>query len=136
VLLVDGNHHHQIPLIAALRKAGYWVLHAAGGATAEAISRTLQHPIHVLVAREEIKRMSGADLARRLTRQRPDIRALLMRRHSKGVETEGADPAPTVEQPESAVIEDPFAPAEFCSRVSELLASTHYRNEDAVRVIA
>jgi hypothetical protein len=60
-----------------------------------------------------MKRMNSAELARRVTRQRPDIEVLLMRRRSRSVEREGAEPAPTVEKSDSAVVEDPFTPEEL-----------------------
>ena len=135
VLLVDDNHHHRIPLVPALRMRGYRVLHAAGAESAEAICRTTRHPIHILVAREEMKRMDGADLARRLKLERPDIQILLMRsRHfGRGLTTE--EPTASIEKPDSALIQDPFTPAELCERVSGLLASSESCNEKTVHVI-
>lgn len=52
------------------------------------------------------ERISGAELARRLTRQRPDIRILLMRRQRKGPKPDEVEATSLVENPGSAVIDD------------------------------
>lgn len=130
VLLVDDSHHQRIPLVPALRKRGYRVLHAAGAESAEAISRTSKYPIHALLAREEMKRMNGADVARRLTLGRPDIRVLLTGLQRAGPKPNAVEPAASIERPGSALIEDPFRPVEPRNRVRGLLASSGSCNEE------
>jgi CheY-like chemotaxis protein len=83
-----------------------------------------------------MKGMNGAELARRLTRQRPDLRVLLMRHPIDRPALEGAEPANTVEKPGGALIEDPFTPAELCDRVADVLASTGSGSEKVVHAIA
>jgi hypothetical protein len=52
------------------------------------------------------ERISGAELARRLTRQCPDIRILLMRRQRNGPKPDGVEATSLVENRGSAVIDD------------------------------
>jgi CheY-like chemotaxis protein len=118
VLLVDDNHHHRIPIRRALRDQGHSVLYAADGASAEAISRASQLEIDALVACAEMKRMSGFELGRRVRRMRPDLRVLLMSRHSAG-----PDQAHRAGERGYAMIEEPFTPEQLCRELRDLLAS-------------
>lgn len=120
VLLVDDNHHHRIPIRRALRDHGHSVLYAADGASGEAIARTSQLEIDALVACADMKRMSGFELGRRLRRMHPDVRVLLMSRHSAGPEV-----AHRAYEPGFAVIEEPFTPERLCRELKGLLASPH-----------
>jgi CheY-like chemotaxis protein len=118
VLLVDDNHHHRKPLIAALRDQGHTVLHAADGVSGEALCRASQRQIDALVACADMKCMCGFELARRVGGMRPDIRVLLMWRPF-----EGPEEAHRAYERGYAVIEEPFTPEELCSRLSGLLVS-------------
>jgi hypothetical protein len=108
------------PLGSATRPSPLPIPQIAGSSR----SATAPNPIHALIAREEMKHMNGAHLARRLPRPHPDIQVQLMRRPGNRPELEVAERAPAVEKPDSALIEDPFTPATLCKRVSERLASS------------
>jgi DNA-binding response OmpR family regulator len=121
VILVDDNPHYRIPLLRALRDQGHSVLSAADGASGENLFRTSQIEIDALVARADMNRMSGFELARRVRRARPEIRVLLMSRHPEGrAETHCAY------ERGYAVIEEPFTRKQLCRRLSGLLASPRY----------
>ncbi len=118
VLLVDDNPHHRIPHFRALRDQGHCVLHAADGASGEALSRASQLEIDALVACADMKRMCSFELARRVVRMRPEVRVLLMWRHFAGPEE-----ARRAYERGDAVIEEPFTPQELCRRLTGLLGS-------------
>jgi DNA-binding response OmpR family regulator len=118
VLLVDDNQPHRTPLLRALRDQGHTVLHAADGASGEALCWASQLEIDALVACADMKGMCGFELARRVGRMRPEVRVLLMWRHF-----EGPEEAHRAYARGYAVIEEPFTPEELCRRLSGLLAS-------------
>jgi len=108
VVLVDDNHHHRIPLLRALRAAGYNVLHAADGARGEDLFLTSLREPEALIACAEMRRMSGFELARRIRSTLPGIAVLLMSRSA----IDCGFP----------VIEEPFTPEELTHRLAQLLA--------------
>jgi CheY-like chemotaxis protein len=116
ILLVDDNVRHRILLLRALRDQGHSVLHAADGASGEALCRASRLKIDALVACADLKRMSGFELARRMVRLRPEVRVLLMCRHLAGPEE-----AHRACERGYAVIEEPFTPEELCRRLTGLL---------------
>jgi CheY-like chemotaxis protein len=118
VLLVDDNHHHRIPLLRALREQGYSVLYAADAVSGDALCRASQLEIDALVACADMKRMCGFELARRVGRMRPEVRALLMWRHF-----ERPEEAHRAYEHGYAGIEEPFTPEQLCRRLTGLLAS-------------
>jgi DNA-binding response OmpR family regulator len=117
VLLVD-DQHHRAPLLRALRDQKHTVLYADDGASGENLFRTSQLEIDALVARADMNRMSGFELARRLRRVRPEIRVLLVCRHFAG-----PDEAHAARERGYPVIEEPFTPEDLCRRLAGLLAS-------------
>jgi len=118
VLLVDDDHHHRTPLLRALRDQKHTVLYAADGASGENLFQTSQLEIDALVACADMNRMCGFELAHRLRRVRPEIRALLMCRHFAG-----PDEARGARERGYPVIEEPFTSEELCRRLTGLLAS-------------
>jgi two-component system OmpR family response regulator len=118
VLLVDDDPRRRVRLLRALRDQGHSVLHAADGPSGEILCRASPLEINALVARADMKRMCGFELARRVGRVRREIRTLLMWR-----DFDGSDEAHRAFERGYAVIEEPFTPEELCRRLADLLAS-------------
>jgi CheY-like chemotaxis protein len=77
ILVVDDEDQLRKLKRTLLERAGYAVLLAASGSEALAISRGFAGDIHLLVSDIEMQGMSGLDLARRMTAERPSMRVLL-----------------------------------------------------------
>jgi DNA-binding response OmpR family regulator len=123
VLLVDDNHHHRIPLLRALRAQRYNVLYAADGARGEDLSRTSLREIDALIASAEMRRMSGFELARRVRSARPKIAVLLM-----CGSLASPDHAGNPFESGFPVIEEPFTPKQFTSRLAEVLSASRSKD--------
>jgi CheY-like chemotaxis protein len=116
VLLVDDNHHCRIPLLRALRAENYDVLYAADGVRGEDLCRTTFHEIDALIARAQMRRMSGFELARRVRRSRPEIAVLLM-----GSSFASRELAVTAQRRDFPLLEEPFTAEQLTLRLAEVL---------------
>ena len=116
VLLVEDRQNLRTVLAQLLQDFGYEVLSA--GSPQEAIEIVAAHPgtIHVLLTDVVMPRMSGADLARRVTAQRPDVRVLYMSGHAPDAVLR----AGVLEQ-KAAFLQKPFTPELLASKLREVL---------------
>jgi CheY-like chemotaxis protein len=116
LLLVEDDEM----ILAVARKAlaghGYDVLAAASGPEALEVAASTSRPIHLLITDVVMPRMSGRELAARLTGLRPGLRVLYSSGYAAtgivddGVLEEGID-----------FLQKPYSPAALAARVREVL---------------
>jgi CheY-like chemotaxis protein len=78
VLLAEDEASVRRMLARTLRDAGYVVIEAQDGAEALRLGRQQLDSVDAVVTDVEMPRLSGIDLARRLTRHRPDLPVLFI----------------------------------------------------------
>jgi PAS domain S-box-containing protein len=116
VLFVEDEGALRTIAERVLRKRGYTVLSAGGGAEALAIAERHDGPIDLLVTDVVMPAMSGQELAERLLALRLDIPVLFMTGYSmEAVANHG------VLRPGSHLLNKPFGPHDLALAVSELL---------------
>jgi CheY-like chemotaxis protein len=118
VLLVEDEPAVRTAQRRMLERAGYDVVEAADGAAA--IDRFVEAPIDLLISDLVMPGpMSGADVAERLRRDRPELHALFVTGYggdllrARGIKVDGAT---------SAVLEKPFSEQELLAAVAGTLA--------------
>jgi len=116
VLVVDDTEVVRNAVARDLRGVGYSVL-AAGNAT-EALLLSDQHkgPIHLLVADVVMPGMNGRELARHLSRRRPDLKVVFMTGYDKDT-IASEDPVDASE----TVLYKPFSSLELFAALGKLL---------------
>ena len=112
ILLVEDEETIRRLLSDALSQSGYAVL--AASAAAEAIELLRANDVDLLVSDVVMSGMSGPDLARIATTERPDLRVLLMSGYTHA-------PDELLTGPDAAFIGKPFSPKTFVAKVRELL---------------
>jgi CheY-like chemotaxis protein len=116
VLLVEDEPMVRAFVRDVLRLHGYTVLEAPGGEEALRICGAHPAPIHLLLTDVVMPRMSGRELAERLTRLRPETRVLFMTGYTDDAVfrhgIRGGDPA---------LIEKPFTPDALSRKIRETL---------------
>ncbi len=99
-----------------LETKGYAVLAAADGPEALRVAALHQGTIHILVTDVVMPGMSGREVGRRLTAERPDMRVLYLSGHADdSIVSHG------VLEPGLAFLQKPFTPENLARRVRELL---------------
>lgn len=112
ILVVDDTDAVRELCADVLVSAGYRVLSAASAEEAlEQLTRAVE-PIAAVLSDITMPKQSGADLARTLTAQWPDLRVLLM--SGSQIEVPGNLP----------FLPKPFSPATLVGRVRELLGDS------------
>ena len=116
VLLVEDEAELRELVRASLEERGYRVLVAAGGEEAIRISREHANPVHLLITDIVMPEMSGADVARRVRRQRPSMQVLYMSGYTDVAlhHTEGTGPT-------MHFISKPFTPSALARKVREII---------------
>jgi CheY-like chemotaxis protein len=95
-----------------LFRAGYAILAAAHGIEASELSRTYPDHIHLLVTDARTPGMSGLDLCKRLMRERPGMRAIIISGGDRDLQE--ADGIP--------ILCRPFTSTDLIEAVHQLLA--------------
>ena len=90
ILLVDDNDHGLVARKSVLAELGYQVRTARNGE--EALERFSEESFHLVVTDYRMPKMNGAELIRRLRRDRPGVPIVLLSGH---VATLGLDEAST-----------------------------------------
>jgi CheY-like chemotaxis protein len=117
VLLVEDEDRVRALARLALAGSGYTVLEAPGGQEALDLCRRQQGPIHLLVTDIVMPKMSGRELADRVTSLRPDIKILFL----SGYPEDAALHQGATEGAARAFLQKPFTPAVLARRVREVL---------------
>ncbi len=78
ILLAEDDPDVRVVIERVLREAGHEVLAAGGGHEALARSRTFNGTIHLLVSDVVMPDLNGAELAKQLLLERPDLRVLFV----------------------------------------------------------
>lgn len=81
ILIVDDEPLIRNLLQSVLRRQGYTVLLATGGADALEVLKTNWEPVHLVVTDMQMPGMSGLDLAHRLATDYPRAKVLFMSGH-------------------------------------------------------
>jgi two-component system, cell cycle sensor histidine kinase and response regulator CckA len=110
VLLVEDSEPVRLLMRRVLETLGYAVLSAADGETALRLSQEHRGPLHLLVTDLVMPGVGGRDLARLLSRSRPDLRVLFASGYP-GEPSEGP----------SMVLHKPFSPSALAVKVREIL---------------
>ena len=116
ILMVEDEEVVRQVTRKMLETKGYKVLEAAGGPAALALSAQHRGAIQLLLTDVLMPEMSGKDLAKRLTRRRPETRVLFMSGH-----TENAIVHHGVLEPGIAFIQKPFRLEALRHKVREVL---------------
>jgi PAS domain S-box-containing protein len=116
ILLVEDEAEVRDLAREILELAGYRVLEAISPEEAERISRDETSPIHLLLTDVVMPRMSGRQLAERLTEERPDTRVLYMSGYTDDAIVHHGVPGQG-----TAFLSKPFTPADLARRVREVL---------------
>jgi PAS domain S-box-containing protein len=116
VLLVEDEDAVRATAREALESTGYTVIEARDGVEALQVAAAYPRPIHLLVSDVVMPRMGGGELARRLAAARPGVRVLFVSGHADDARIQHG-----VAEPGGALIQKPFALADFARTVRETL---------------
>jgi two-component system cell cycle sensor histidine kinase/response regulator CckA len=118
VLLVEDEAEVRNVACVILRRYGYHVLEALSGGDALLICEQYAGTIHVLLTDVVMPRMSGRDLAQRLTPLRPGIKVLFMSGY-----TDDAIVHHGVLSSEVSFIQKPLTPQRLLAKLREVLGT-------------
>jgi CheY-like chemotaxis protein len=116
VLLVEDRADLRRALAEFLSDEGYDVAEAASGEEALDLAGTTQRPFDVAVSDVVMPGMGGLELVRRLAREQPGIRLLLMSAQATDLPSDGQPLPEGVE-----FLPKPFGPRDLARRIRELL---------------
>ena len=119
ILLVEDEEQVRAIADSVLRRQGYRVLCARSPGEALLQSEQHQGPIHLLLTDVVMPQMSGPELARRLSEQRPETKILCMSGY-----TDDAVMRHGVIEGGVAFVQKPFTPASLGAKVREVLDSS------------
>ena len=100
---------------AILEEDGYFVLTAGNGEVALLLSQQYPGHIHLLLTDVVMPNMSGVELSKRISAERPGIQIVLMSGHSF---VENINPM-------HAFLQKPFVPEQLSDTIKELLPLRH-----------
>ncbi len=126
ILLVEDDEALRELATRILRQHGYTVLPASGGAEAELLCRRFEGTIHLLLSDVVMPGMSGAKLARRLRRQRPDIRVLFISGY-----TDNAILQHGILKSTTAFLQKPFTANSLADKVANILEAQEGEKDEA-----
>jgi two-component system cell cycle sensor histidine kinase/response regulator CckA len=116
VLLVEDEDNIRQPAVEILESRGYRVLSAPDAGQALAVAEKHRGPIHILVTDVVMPGLSGSQLAKRLARQRPEMRVLYISGYPEDAITHHG-----VLDSRQHFLQKPFPPGQFVERVREVL---------------
>ncbi|HET7488421.1 MAG TPA: ATP-binding protein [Acidimicrobiales bacterium] len=119
VLVVEDDAAVRALVVRMLREGGYSAVDAAGPATALELAARPDVRIDVVLTDLLMPTMSGADLASRLHRVRPELPVIFMSAYSADVLHELVSEGPT-----SIVLAKPFTPRQLLDAVHAALAAS------------
>ena len=99
ILLVEDDVHVQYFIWKLLKAAGFTVLTAGNGELALAASRSHPGPIDLLLTDMQMPRMSGLELCRNISEERPGIKVLVMSGDLQGREQTSMNGLPFLQKP-------------------------------------
>jgi nitrogen-specific signal transduction histidine kinase/ActR/RegA family two-component response regulator len=102
-----------------LEREGYRVLAASNAAEAQRLVEESRRPIQLLITDVVMPKMSGRELAQRVSALHPDIRVLYMSGY-----TDAAVVGSGILQKDVAFLQKPFTPAALSHKVREVLEAT------------
>ncbi|MGH7436689.1 MAG: ATP-binding protein, partial [Polyangiaceae bacterium] len=114
ILLVEDDAQVRTAVATALRRSGYTVVESENAGEALLICEQLATPIDLLLADVVLPRMTGRELATRLSPTRPAMKVLYMSGHVP--ESLLDDPAVA-----GSIIEKPVTPANLLGKVREVI---------------
>jgi len=85
ILVVDDDTNILNSVCALLVDSNYKVLRAGSGKEAFQQSKDYKNEIHLLLSDFQMEGMSGVDLATKMTRERPQLKVLLMSGFTEGM---------------------------------------------------
>ncbi len=115
VLVVEDDHLVRETVREYLRGAGYDVLEAGDGLTAQQIGRSLDH-LDLVLTDMVLPGTTGAELAKQLTAMRPEARVVFMSAHPREVLLDARRL-----EPGDDLLHKPFGEHELLTRVREAL---------------
>jgi PAS domain S-box-containing protein len=117
VLLVDDENAVRALAREVLRREGYTVLEARHAVDALRMAERHRDEIHLMIANAGMSRMSGRELARRLSTARPRMKVLFLAGQAEAARL-------TAEIAGASVLPRPFAPEALARKVREMLDRT------------
>jgi CheY-like chemotaxis protein len=116
ILLVEDEPSIRALIHSILKKNGYAVLHAANGQEALEVSRQYPAAINLLLTDVVIPKMTGRELAERLTSLRPDLKVLYMSGYTNDAMIQHG-----VLDMRTAFLYKPFTPDDLARKVRQVL---------------
>jgi DNA-binding NtrC family response regulator len=118
ILVVVDDPSLRVRFQDVLGAAEYSVLVAEDGASALHISEEYAGPIHLLLTDVILRKMSGEEIAERLSALRPQMKVRFMSGFAKGVIRQH-----TTLGPEANFIQEPWSPRGLCEEIHGLLTT-------------
>jgi len=119
ILLVEDDDQVRLVAKGILTKSGYRVIEACNAGEALLFSERHEGVVHLLLTDVVMPHMSGPELARRLARERPEMKVLCMSGY-----TDDSIVRHGVLEAKIAYLQKPITPATLTRRVREVLEAT------------